>query len=75
MRARRLWFGLLGTLALATVPVPAGAQAVGEEFQVDTYTTSHQRRGHLVGILGQRPDSGGGVLGDEKHQQNTEVDR
>jgi hypothetical protein len=42
MRARRLWFGLLGTLALAGLPAPAGAQPVGEEFQVNTYTTEHQ---------------------------------
>jgi hypothetical protein len=42
MRARRLWFGILGTLALACLPAPAGAQPVGSEFQVNTYTTSSQ---------------------------------
>jgi len=51
MRARRLWFGLLGTVLLASVPAPAGAQAVGSEFQVNTYTTGLQRTrfsSHLV---------------------------
>jgi len=42
MRSRPLWLGLLGTLALAGLPAPAGAQALGTEFQVNTYTTSHQ---------------------------------
>jgi hypothetical protein len=42
MRARRLSLCLLGTLALAGLPAPAGAQAVGSEFQVNTYTTSDQ---------------------------------
>ena len=40
MRALRSWLGLLGTLALAGLPAPAGAQPVGSEFQVNTYTTS-----------------------------------
>ena len=39
MRALRSWLGLLGTLALAGLPAPAGAQPVGSEFQVNTYTT------------------------------------
>jgi hypothetical protein len=43
MQARRSWFGLLGTLALAALPAPAGAQAVGSEFQVNTYTYNAQR--------------------------------
>jgi hypothetical protein len=43
MRARRLWSGLLGTLMLAVLPTPAGAQAVGSEFQINTYTTGTQR--------------------------------
>jgi hypothetical protein len=42
MRARRLWFGLLGTLTLASPPARAGAQPVGSEFQVNTYTTGNQ---------------------------------
>jgi hypothetical protein len=42
MRAPRPWFGLLGTLVLAVLPAPAGALAVGSEFQVNTYTTSSQ---------------------------------
>jgi hypothetical protein len=42
MRARRCWFGLLGTLALAGLSAPAHAQAVGSEFQVNTYTTGNQ---------------------------------
>jgi len=37
------WLGLLGTLALAGRPAPAGAQAVGSEFQINTYTTSNQQ--------------------------------
>jgi hypothetical protein len=52
MRIPRLWPGLLGTLALAALPGPAGAQPVGSEFQVNTYTTSDQRTiprgGHLA---------------------------
>jgi hypothetical protein len=43
MRARRLWFGLLATLPLVGLPAPAGAQAIGEEFQVNTYTTNNQQ--------------------------------
>jgi hypothetical protein len=43
MKALRSCFGALGTLALAVLPAPAGAQAVGSEFQINTYTTSHQR--------------------------------
>jgi hypothetical protein len=41
--------GLLGTLALASLPTPAAAQPVGEEFQVNTYTTEDQRTGAGVG--------------------------
>jgi len=41
MQAR--WsLGVLGILALAGSSSPAGAQAVGFEFQVNTYTTSNQ---------------------------------
>ena len=42
MRTLRSWLGLLGTLALAGLPAPAGAQPVGSEFQINTYTTSDQ---------------------------------
>ena len=42
MRALRSCLGLLGTLALAGLPAPAGAQAVGSEFQINTYTTGRQ---------------------------------
>src|SRR5262245_27159001 len=46
----RLWTCLLGTLALAGLPAAAGAQAVGSEFQINTYTTSVQTTGsgHVV---------------------------
>jgi hypothetical protein len=57
MRAPRLWFGLLGTLALAGLPAPAGAQAVGSEFQINTYTTGAQQTGH-----------GGAFFGDGSHE-------
>src|SRR5262245_643637 len=43
MRVHRLWFGRLAILALAGSPAPAAAQAVGEEFQVNSYTTAAQR--------------------------------
>ena len=52
MRAAHACFGLLGTLALTVLPAPAGAQPVGDEFQVNTYTTGNQRTqgpGHLIG--------------------------
>src|SRR5262245_10012106 len=42
MRALRSQLGVLGTLALAGLPAPAGAQAVGSEFQINTYTTDYQ---------------------------------
>ena len=52
MRALRSCFGLLGTLALAGLPASAGAQKVGPEFQINTYTTNNQHTvplgGHLV---------------------------
>jgi hypothetical protein len=41
MRAQRSFFALLGNLAL--LPALAGAQHVGSEFQVNTYTTDDQR--------------------------------
>jgi hypothetical protein len=48
MRAWHSWFGLLGTLALAGLP----AQAVGSEFQINTYTTSDQvARVSFSGVL------------------------
>jgi hypothetical protein len=43
------WPGLLATLALASLPARAIAQAVGSEFQANTYTTSHQRTFSLGG--------------------------
>ena len=42
MRALRSWLGGLGILALTGLPAPAGAQPVGSEFQVNTYTPSSQ---------------------------------
>ena len=45
MRTLWPWLGILGTLALAGVPIPAGAQALGSEFQVNTYTTGRQAPG------------------------------
>ena len=52
MRVPSSWLGLLGTLALAGLPGPAGAQGVGSEFQINTYTTNNQHTvplgGHLV---------------------------
>jgi hypothetical protein len=44
MRAIRFpWLGLLAPFALAGLPASADAQAPGSEFQINTYTTSHQR--------------------------------
>jgi len=43
MRTLLSWLSL-GTLALAGLPAPAGAQPVGSEFQINTYTTSNQSR-------------------------------
>jgi len=48
MQALRSWFGLLGTLALAGLPAPAGAQPVGSEFQINTYTTGVQSGGSVA---------------------------
>jgi len=45
MRALRRCLGLLGTLTLAGLPAPAGAQPVGSEFQINTYTTLSQFTG------------------------------
>src|SRR5262245_49924358 len=45
MRALGSWLGLPGTLALAVLPAPASAQAVGSEFQINTYTTLNQQIG------------------------------
>jgi hypothetical protein len=42
MRARRLWFGFLGWLALVGLAAIADAQPVGSEFQVNTYTPADQ---------------------------------
>jgi len=38
----RSCLGLVGTLALAILPAAVGAQAVGSEFQINTYTTLNQ---------------------------------
>jgi hypothetical protein len=47
---------LIVGLALAGLPSPAGAQPVGSEFQINTYTTSDQRTwgygGHLIAADG-----------------------
>src|SRR5262245_29816467 len=43
MNALRSQLGLVGTLVLTVLPASAGAQAVGSEFQVNTYTTGSQR--------------------------------
>lgn len=48
MRAIPAGLGLLGSLALAGVPVAARAQPV--EFQSNTYTTSHQFMGGGRGV-------------------------
>jgi hypothetical protein len=76
MRTRRLWCGLLATLAVAGLPAPGGAQPVGSEFQVNTYTTGHQRTwqvngGHLVAadasgnfvVVWWRTQPGSGIFG------------
>jgi hypothetical protein len=42
VRGLRSCPGFLATLALAFLPAPAGAQAVGSEFQVNAFTTSNQ---------------------------------
>lgn len=42
MRALRSWPGILGSLVLAGLPETAVAQAVGSEFQVNTYATGYQ---------------------------------
>jgi hypothetical protein len=39
---------LLGALTLAALPSPSRAQAVGSEFQINTYTPSHQETGYHV---------------------------
>ena len=44
MRARRLWFGLLGNLALVMLPASAGAQAVRSEYQVNTSARAPRHR-------------------------------
>ena len=62
MRALRSWFGLLGTLALAVLPAPVGAQPFGSEFQVNTYTTSNQRTQHAGGRLVATDTSGNFVV-------------
>ena len=49
MRAFRSWLGFLGILSLAGLPGSARAQAVGSEFQVNTYTTSNQTTGFFAG--------------------------
>jgi hypothetical protein len=41
MPALPSWLGLLATPAPAALPAPARAQAVGSEFQINTYTTNN----------------------------------
>jgi hypothetical protein len=71
MRARRLWFGILGTLALACLPAPAGAQPVGSEFQVNTsagaqastrgrHVVAADASGHFVVVWNSRFQDGSG---------------
>jgi hypothetical protein len=43
MRALHSWLGTLVGVALSSFPASAAAQAVGSEFQVNTYTTSYQK--------------------------------
>jgi hypothetical protein len=62
MRRPRLWLGPFGMLALAGVPAPVGAQPVGEEFQINTYTTSQQRTGPRGGHLAAADASGNFVV-------------
>jgi len=51
MRAHRSSFALLGTLAVSGLSVPAGAQPVGSEFQINTYATGSQdTRGSLRSV-------------------------
>ena len=61
MNSRHAWLVIAVALALAGLPAPAGAQAVGSEFQINTYTGSHQMPfrygGHLVGA-----DAGGNFV-------------
>jgi len=42
MRPVYSWLGILGSVAVTGLAVPAGAQPVGGEFQINTYTTSRQ---------------------------------
>src|SRR6185295_17446085 len=42
MRAFRRSIGLLAILAFLGLPAPAGAQFVGSEFQINTFTTNYQ---------------------------------
>lgn len=50
MRAFHSRLGFLEVVAIAALSAPAGAQPVGSEFQVNTYTTSNQftRSDHAV---------------------------
>jgi len=56
MRPPRVWRGLLGTLALAGLSAPAGAQPVGSEFQINSYTTGDQ------GLPAVAPDASGNFV-------------
>ena len=58
MRALRSWLGLLGTLALAGLPAPAGAQPVGSEFQINTYTTGSSESAPTAVAWSQRTRAG-----------------
>ena len=49
MRTLPSWLGLVGILALAGLPAAAGAQPVGSEFQVNTYTTGSQTMNYAGG--------------------------
>ena len=67
MRPPPSWLGVFGPLVLALAPTAASAQAVGSEFQVNSYTTGQQRTsdpppltsagGHLIAA-----DANGGFV-------------
>jgi len=85
MQALRSCLGLVGTLALAGLTAPAGAQPVGEEFQVNTYTLDYQATSRDKGIAvdangnfvvvwsSSLPDPSGGVFGQRHDSQGMQV--